>query len=74
MTENKKIRLKVLRQDGPEKSDSRRWEEFDVDWHPQMNVISALMEIQKNPVTADGSKVANTRRVQAPWWAANCAT
>ena len=57
MTENKKIRLKVLRQDGPEKSDSRRWEEFDVDWHPQMNVISALMEIRKKPQTSDGVQV-----------------
>ncbi|MDB5218962.1 MAG: Succinate dehydrogenase iron-sulfur protein [Myxococcaceae bacterium] len=58
MSEKKKIRLKVLRQDGPGKNDSKRWEEFDVDWHPQMNVISALMEIQKNPRTADGTKVA----------------
>ncbi len=26
-------------------------------WQPHMNVISALMEIQKKPVTADGTKV-----------------
>ncbi len=26
-------------------------------WQPQMNVISALMEIQKNPVTVDGKTV-----------------
>lgn len=54
----KKIRLKILRQDGPKESSTKRWEEFDIAWHPQMNVISALMEIQKSPSTADGKKVA----------------
>ena len=58
MAEKKKIRLKVLRLDGPAKSDSKRWEEFEIPWHPQMNVISALMEIQRNPHKADGSKTA----------------
>jgi succinate dehydrogenase / fumarate reductase iron-sulfur subunit len=58
MAEKKLIRLKVLRQDGPTKTDSKRWEEFDVEWHPRMNVISALMEIQRNPKRADGTKVA----------------
>jgi succinate dehydrogenase / fumarate reductase iron-sulfur subunit len=58
MADTKKIRLKVLRQDGPAQIDSKRWEEFDVAWHPQMNVISALMEIQKRPQKADGSKTA----------------
>ena len=56
MAEQKKIRLKILRQDGPK--ETKRWEEFDVAWHPQMNVISALMAIQKNPVDAAGKKVA----------------
>ncbi len=58
MADNKKIRLKVLRQDGPAKSDLKRWEEFEIPWHPQMNIISALMEIQRNPKKADGSKTA----------------
>ncbi len=58
MADKKKIRLKVLRQDGPAQSDSKRWEEFEIPWHPQMNVISALMEIQKNPHKADGAKTA----------------
>lgn len=58
MAEKKKIRLEILRQDGPSPRDSKRWEKFDVDWHPRMNVISALMEIQRDPKTADGSKVA----------------
>jgi succinate dehydrogenase / fumarate reductase, iron-sulfur subunit len=58
MAEKKNIRLKVLRQDAPGKGSTKRWEEFDIAWHPQMNVISALMEIQKNPVDAKGNKVA----------------
>ena len=52
MAEKKKIRLKILRQDSDK--DPKRWEEFLVAWHPQMNVISALMEIQRNPETAEG--------------------
>jgi succinate dehydrogenase / fumarate reductase iron-sulfur subunit len=49
MAEMRSIRLRVLRQGD--------WEEFDIPWHPRMNVISALMEIQKNPVNARGEKV-----------------
>jgi len=52
----KKVRLKVKRQDSP--SESARWDEFEVNWVPRMNVISALMEIRKHPVTVDGKKVA----------------
>ena len=61
MADKKTIKLEVLRQDAPESSgqkSTRRWESFEVPWQPRMNVISALMEIQKNPVTADGKKVA----------------
>ena len=54
----KTIRLKILRQDGPEQPETKRWEEFDIPWHPQMNVISALMEIRKKPQTIDGKDVA----------------
>jgi succinate dehydrogenase / fumarate reductase iron-sulfur subunit len=54
MAEKKTIRLKILRQDGPAEKSTKRWEEFAIPWHPQMNVISALMEIQKYPETADG--------------------
>lgn len=55
---DRKVRLKVLRQDAPDKPETRRWERFEVEWQPQMNVISALMEIQRHPKTADGKKVA----------------
>src|SRR5215472_1684475 len=52
------VRLKVRRQDGPDKPETRRWEEFELPWQPQMNVISALMDVQKNPVTREGKRVA----------------
>jgi succinate dehydrogenase / fumarate reductase iron-sulfur subunit len=53
----KKVRLKVRRQDGGELPETRHWDEFDIPWQPQMNVISALMEIQKSPVTTEGKTV-----------------
>jgi succinate dehydrogenase / fumarate reductase, iron-sulfur subunit len=54
MARDRHVRLKVLRQDGP--GASSHWQEFDLPWQPHMNVISALMAIQKNPVTASGEK------------------
>ncbi len=53
--QSKLVKLRVKRQDGPGRR--RDWEEFEVPWQPHMNVISALMEIQKHPVTASGKKV-----------------
>lgn len=32
------------------------WEEFELERHPQANVISSLMEIQKNPVNKQGKQ------------------
>ncbi|MFW5740525.1 MAG: succinate dehydrogenase iron-sulfur subunit [Myxococcota bacterium] len=54
----KKVHLKILRQDGPDLPKSRRWEEFEVPLLPQMNVISALQQIQLDPRTKDGTRVA----------------
>ena len=34
------------------------WEEFELELKPYINVISSLMEIQKNPVNRQGKKVA----------------
>ncbi len=48
------IELKVRRQDSP--TAPSRWEEFSLPWQPNMNVISCLMEIRKNPVTKQGQK------------------
>jgi len=52
----RKVRLKVKRQDGP--GEPSRWDEFEVAWQPRMNVLSALMEVRKKPVTVDGRTVA----------------
>ena len=56
VAERKPILFKVKRSDGDAKS--ARWEEFEVPWEPQMNVISALMWIQRNPKTKSGQDVA----------------
>ncbi len=55
MARDRKVSLKIKRQDGPDAPSY--WQQFEVPWQPHMNVISALMEIQKKPVTADGTKV-----------------
>lgn len=59
-----KVILRIERSDGP--GHPSRWEEFQVDRRPNANVISVLMQIQRNPVTADG-KVTTP-----PAWDAAC--
>ncbi len=52
--ENKSIRFIITRQDDP---DGKPYEEeFDIPYRENMNVISALMEIRRNPVNAKGEK------------------
>ncbi|MBU5265649.1 succinate dehydrogenase iron-sulfur subunit [Virgibacillus proomii] len=64
MAENKTVTFIITRQDG---SDSAPYQEtFKIPYRPNMNVISALMEIRKNPVNANGEK---TTPVQ---WDMNC--
>lgn len=58
------VQVKVKRQDRPD--GEPYWEEFAVPYRPNMNVISALLEIQKNPVNAGGQKV------RAVVWESNC--
>jgi len=54
MSENKKVTFIITRQDNPE---SQPYEEkFVLDYRPNMNVISALMEIRRNPINAEGKK------------------
>ena len=48
----KRVRFKILRQSSPQ--DHSHWEEFELDWHSGMNVISSLMEIAREPFTRDG--------------------
>jgi succinate dehydrogenase / fumarate reductase iron-sulfur subunit len=59
-----KIRLKVLRQ--IDAHSSSYWDEFHVPYLDKINVISALMAVQKNPVTVEGKKV------KPPTWDAAC--
>src|SRR6202171_1665020 len=52
MANTKTVILKIKRQDNPKAKS--HWEEFELAWHPGMNVISSMMEIARNPVTRDG--------------------
>lgn len=42
------------------------WETFEIPYRPNLNVISALMEIRKNPVTKDGKETS------PPVWQMSC--
>lgn len=50
----KTVRFEIRRQD--QTTSSSYWESFDIEYRPNMNVISALMEIQKYPVNSKGEK------------------
>ena len=50
------IRLKVKRQDQPDAKPY--WEEFEIPYQPQHNVISLLMALRENPVNVKGERVA----------------
>ncbi|MBA4494617.1 succinate dehydrogenase iron-sulfur subunit [Paenactinomyces guangxiensis] len=58
------VHLIVTRQDGPDGTPYQ--EEFKIPYRKNMNVISAFMEIQRNPVNAKGEKVAPIQ------WESNC--
>ncbi len=60
----KTVKLIITRQDAP---DAKPYtEEFEIPYRPNMNVISALMEIQRNPKKQDGDKTAPV------CWESNC--
>jgi len=64
MTEKQTVTFVITRQDRP---DTEPYEEtFEVPYRKNMNVISGLMEIRKNPVNANGEQ---TTPVQ---WEMNC--
>jgi succinate dehydrogenase / fumarate reductase iron-sulfur subunit len=58
------IRLKIRRQDGPGKPP--RWEEFDVPYRANMNIISCLQWIAAHPVTVSGQATT------PPVWDSGC--
>ncbi len=63
LAETGTIFVTVKRQAGP---DAASYEEvFEVPYRPRMNVISVLMEIQRNPINQKGEKVAPVAWEQA---------
>lgn len=64
MAEQKFITLRIRRQEAPDKP--FYWEEFRLPYRPGANVISCLMEIQRNPVNAEG------KRTTPVAWESNC--
>jgi succinate dehydrogenase / fumarate reductase iron-sulfur subunit len=48
------VEIRIKRRDRPDAE--QRWEEFRVPYRPNLNIISCLMDIQKNPVTKDGTR------------------
>jgi len=59
-----KVRLKIRRQLG--QSAESTWETYEIPFREKMNVISALMEIRKHPVTTEG------KTSTPPAWEAAC--
>jgi succinate dehydrogenase / fumarate reductase iron-sulfur subunit len=53
---DKKITFKIKRQDKP--GSPSYWQNFQVPHKPFANIISCLMEIQKDPTTKAGKTVA----------------
>lgn len=50
------IYLKIKRQDA--RNGESYWEDFEIPYRPRMNIISCLMEIQRNPANASGEATA----------------
>lgn len=63
-TKRKTVHLIIERQDSPKGKPYT--EEFEIPYRPALNIVAALMEIQKNPVTKDGKKTTPVV------WECNC--
>ncbi|QBP40726.1 succinate dehydrogenase iron-sulfur subunit [Paenisporosarcina antarctica] len=63
-TATKTVVLEILRQDTTDSTPY--WEKFELNYRPNMNVISALMEIRRNPVNSDGKQTTPVN------WDMNC--
>ncbi|WP_455660947.1 succinate dehydrogenase iron-sulfur subunit [Pradoshia sp.] len=64
MAEQSTVVFKIQRQDNPDSE--AYFEEFELPYRQNMNVISALMEIRRNPVTKDGKETTPVT------WDMNC--
>src|ERR1044072_9134036 len=60
----KSVEIHIRRRANPDATPY--WEIFEVPDRPNLNIISCLMEIQKNPVTKEGTKTT------PPVWQMNC--
>jgi succinate dehydrogenase / fumarate reductase iron-sulfur subunit len=60
----KSVTIRIRRRDTPEAA--AYWQEFEIGYRPNLNIISCLMEIRKNPVTKQGETVT------PPVWDMNC--
>jgi succinate dehydrogenase / fumarate reductase iron-sulfur subunit len=49
------IKLKIKRRKNP--TDTPYWEEFNIPYRPNMNIVSVLMEVRKHPQNAKGETV-----------------
>ncbi|WP_019414155.1 succinate dehydrogenase iron-sulfur subunit [Paenisporosarcina sp. TG20] len=63
-TATKTVVLEILRQDTTESTPY--WEKFELNYRPNMNVISALMEIRRNPINSEGKETTPVN------WDMNC--
>lgn len=64
MAETNTVVLRIKRRQDQESAPY--WEEFEIPRQPNMNIISCLMAIRKNPVTRDG------KATSPPVWEMNC--
>lgn len=58
------VEIRIKRQDKPK--GQSYWETFAIPHRPNLNIISCLMDIRKNPVTKDG------KQTTPPVWDMNC--
>ena len=63
-TGQKTVKFIITRQDSPDAASYT--EEFEIPYRPNMNVIGALMEIQRNPTKSDGGATTPV------CWESNC--
>ncbi len=51
----KSVEIHIRRRANPDSP--QYWERFEIPYRPNLNIISCLMEIQKNPVTKEGNVI-----------------
>src|SRR6266568_8843149 len=61
---SKTVEIHIKRRAAPDAP--QHWEEFEIPHRPNLNVISCLLEIRKNPITKSGAKTT------PPSWDMSC--